>query len=149
MAGIIKQQLEELRWLRAFLDSLAEASHLLDEQNFPTDPDVNFLVGGLRSTVDVAASRWQRLKRFVEMAQAKCCHDFVDYREFDTSYTCNSSDGEIVLVAKVCSRCKLILERPVGSPSDVCFKCWSPMRSDGVYHSQCTNPNCGHFESGL
>lgn len=109
MNEISCQKLEELRWLEAFFGSLGQARELLQPENFSSDSDVQELLVNCQSAVERMTLEWHKLRSFVEIAQAKCHHDFVKFHRAEKSYAEAGNVSGTVVVAKVCLHCKLVL----------------------------------------
>ena len=107
MDEISIQKLEELKWIRAYLDSLGQAKLLLAEGNFPNNPAVLRELAGLKRTIGEATFHWQALSRSIETTQAQCPHDFVEFHGVGKSYAEAGNVSETVVVAKICRHCKL------------------------------------------
>lgn len=107
MNEISWQKLEELRWLEAFFGSLGQARELLQPENFSNDSDVLSLLTDCQSAVEKLTLEWHKLRSFVEIAQAKCHHDFIEFHGVGKSYAEVGNVSETVVVAKVCRHCKL------------------------------------------
>jgi predicted RNA-binding Zn-ribbon protein involved in translation (DUF1610 family) len=87
----------------------------------------------------------------VKVAQAECAHPNLSKKMVhDENYHWGGVSGEMVLKAKVCSDCKIVIPRPEGSPWQICHMCWGKMKDDHIvpgqggreFHYKCES--CGH-----
>lgn len=141
---ISTQQLEELKWLTAFFDSLEQARELLTQRNFPDRPEILAPIGRVLIATEGLIDHWQQLSAAVKSIQLLCEHEFLECR--------SRIPGKSTLVAKVCKRCKLIVGKPDGTPTEICEVCWAPMKFDALrtitgnraHYFECANPDCRH-----
>ncbi|MFA6536592.1 MAG: hypothetical protein WC250_00640 [Candidatus Paceibacterota bacterium] len=143
---ISEEQLERLKWVWAYFQSLEQTRAFLGPENFPTDSQIRGELDLLRGTAESLFLRWHRIFKLIHEIQSKCCHQFLEHRV--------RKPGESVLTAKVCKHCKLIVTKPLAGPTQICAVCWAPMKSGGispgcgsrVHYYECTNPDCRHSE---
>ena len=109
----------------------------------------------LVEAIKAVESNQKRIVEITKQIQDSCEHVFADNFITDPGYIWDYYEGwdKKVLESRTCKECGFEVKRPKGAPWDICHKCWSPMKEDGVIPGQgertfiykCTNKKCNHI----
>ena len=103
----------------------------------PDDPRVTAGVKKIRKNRIEFERLPAELRELIKEIQKNCQHDMMGEFIYDDRYVhAGEVMGEKILDHKICLKCKIVVERPKGTPWQTCHKCWGRMKHDGFIPGQ-------------
>ena len=117
------------------------------KEDLPDDPKVMNKYREAKEAENRLDQRLYELRQITLVVQKKCPHvSMENITSFDRSYHWGGDRGDTVLVGKKCPVCKVVKNRPEGSPWVVCHKCWGKMKYTGIIPGQGGRTTCYECE---